>query len=49
VLKKTLVECEYLDSTKSAQLNMVAVSPELEDEIRANGDTAVLAAFNCFR
>ena len=49
VLTKTLVECDYLDSTKSTRLNPVSISPELEDEIRANNDNAVLAAFNCFR
>ena len=49
VLTKTLVECDYLDSTKSTRLNPVSISPELEDEIRANNDNAALAAFNCFR
>ena len=49
VLKKTLVECEYLDSVRATQLNPVSVSPELEDEIRANHDLAALPAFNCFR
>ena len=49
VLKKSLIECEYLDSIKSTELNMITIVPELEDEIRANNDTAALAAFNCFR
>ena len=49
VLTKTLVECEYLDSTKATQLNLISIVPELEDEIRANNDVAALAAFNCFR
>lgn len=49
VLRKSLVECEYLDSVKSKALNMIIIVPELEDEIRANNDTAALAAFNCFR
>lgn len=49
VLTKCLVECDYLDSAKSEVLNPVAIAPELEDEIRLNGDTAALAAFNCFR
>ena len=49
VLKKALVECEYLDSVRATQLNPVSVSPELEDEIRANHDLAALPAFNCFR
>lgn len=49
VLTKSLVECDYLDSTKATHLNLVSIVPELEDEIRANNDTAALAAFNCFR
>ena len=49
VLNKCLVECEFLDSVRSTQLNPVAIVPELEDEIRANNDMAALAAFNCFR
>ena len=49
VLTKSLVECDYLDSTRATHLNMVSIVPELEDEIRANNDTAALAAFNCFR
>ena len=49
VLTKALVECEYLDSARSTQLNPVSITPELEDEIRANNDMVALAAFNCFR
>lgn len=49
VLVRTLVECEYLDSVRATQLNPVTISPELEDEIKANNDTAALPAFNCFR
>lgn len=49
VLKRSLVECEYLDSVRATQLNLVFISPELEDEIRANNDLAALPAFNCFR
>lgn len=49
VLSKALIECEYLDSSKSTQLNLISIAPELEDEIRAKNDTAALAAFNCFR
>ena len=49
VLTHILVECEYLDSFKATQLNPVSISPELEDEIRANNDIPALAAFNCFR
>ena len=49
VLTKSLVECDFLDSARATHLNMVSIVPELEDEIRANNDTAALAAFNCFR
>jgi len=48
VLTRTLVECEYLDSVRATQLNPVTISPELEEEILASNDIAVLAAFNCF-
>lgn len=48
VLRKTLVECGYLDSTRSEQLNTIAIVPELEDEIKAKRDYAALPAFNCF-
>lgn len=49
VLAKTLVECAYLDTARSMQLNPVTIVPELEDEIRQCGDTAALPAFNCFQ
>lgn len=49
VLKKSLVECGYLDSARSTRLNLVTIEPELEDEIRAIGDLSSLPAFNCFR
>ena len=49
VLKKSLVECEYLDTPQSKQLNNISIAPELEDEIRANNDVAALPALNCFR
>ena len=49
VLTRVLVECEYLDSTRSVKLNPVIICPELEDEIRAGHDLAALPAFNCFR
>ena len=49
VLTRTLVECEYLDSIRATQLNLVTIAPELEDEIRASNEAAALAAFNCFR
>ena len=49
VLTKCLVECGYLDSVRALQLNPVAITPELEDEIKANNDIAALPAFNCFQ
>ena len=49
VLTKTLIECEFLDSSKSTQLNPVTIVPELEDEIRLKNDVAALQAFNCLR
>ncbi len=49
VLTKSLVECGYLDTTRSTQLNNISIEPDLEDEIRTNGDFAALPAFNCFR
>ena len=48
VLVKCLVECEFLDSTKSEKLNPIFIVPELEDVIKENGDLAALPAFNCF-
>ena len=48
VLKKTLVENEYLDSTNALKLNPVLISPILEKAIREDGQEIVLPAFNCF-
>lgn len=48
VLKKSLVECNYLDSTKSEFLNPILITSELECGIRENKDLAALPAFNCF-
>lgn len=48
VLIKSLVECGYIDSSKSEILNPIFIVPELEDELKADNDTAALAAFNCF-
>ena len=48
VLVRFLVECEYLESPRSQQLQPVYLYPELEEAIRAKGDEAALAAFNCF-
>ena len=49
VLIRILTECRYLDSIRASQLNWISIEPELEDEIRAQHDTAALPAFNCFR
>lgn len=48
VLRKCLVECDYLNSANSEVLNPVYLYPELENVIRANGDTALFPAFNYF-
>lgn len=48
VLIKSLVECGYLENSKSEQLNPVYIMPELEDEIKAKNDFEALASFNCF-
>lgn len=48
VLRKCLVECDYLDSVNSEVLKPVYLYPELENVIRANGDTALFPAFNYF-
>ena len=49
VLKKSLVECGYLDSARSDRLNTVLICPELEDAIRERRNLSALPAFNCFR
>ena len=48
VLNKILVENEYIDSPRAMTLNPVMICTEVENAIRANGDEAVLPAFNCF-
>lgn len=47
VLTKTLVENDYLDSTKADHLNPVLISPVLENAIRNDGMSQALPAFNC--
>ena len=47
VLTKTLVENDYLDSTRANHLNPVLISPVLENAIRNDGMTEALPAFNC--
>lgn len=48
VLKRSLIECGYLDGPKSETLNPVYLFPELEEGIRENGDDVAFAAFNYF-
>lgn len=48
VIMKTLVENEYIDSTKFTKLNPVWLHPVLENAIRESGDVIALPAFNCF-
>ena len=48
VLKKFLIECDYLDNARSQELHPVYLFPELEDGIRENNDSQALSAFNCF-
>jgi len=48
VLVRFLVECEYLENTRSDKLMLVYLYPELEAVLREKSDTATLAAFNCF-
>lgn len=47
VLRKILVENEYLDDVKADHLNSVYLESKLEECIRANGDDDALPAFNC--
>lgn len=47
VLTKTLVDNEYLDSTKADHLNPVMISPVLEIAIREKKQLEALPAFNC--
>lgn len=48
VLVRFLVECGYLETSRSVQLLPVYLYPELDEVIRQKGDTDALAAFNCF-
>lgn len=47
VLVRCLIECEYLESPRSQTLLPVYLFPELENVLRAEGNSDVLAAFNC--
>ena len=48
VLLRFLVECDYLENPSSQKLLPVYLHAELDSVIRAKGDLAALAAFNCF-
>lgn len=48
VLNRMLIETEYLDSSKSEQLNPVLIDQELKRIMLEKKDYASLAAFNCF-
>lgn len=48
VIMNVLVVNGYLDSSKATRLNPVLLGKVLESAIRANGDLAMLVAFNCF-
>lgn len=48
ILMRILVENEYLDGVQAEHLNPVLLSTLLENAIYANGDEAMLPAFNCF-
>ncbi|MFC2662873.1 MAG: DUF1819 family protein [Eubacterium sp.] len=48
VLIRILVEAGYLEKRTSDHLNRVLIDPLLERTLRDKGDSAALAAFNCF-
>ena len=48
VLKRMLIETEYLDNSNADKINPVLISMVLENAIRSNNDDAALPAFNCF-
>lgn len=48
VIKRILIENDYLDSGKAQQLNPVLINTVLENAIRCNNDDIALPAFNCF-
>lgn len=47
VLTTCLVAVGYLDSNRSSELKPILLDLDLEDAMRANGDTEALAAFGC--
>lgn len=48
VLVRFLIECDYLENTRSQNLLPVYLYPELEEVIRQKNDLDALPAFNCF-
>lgn len=48
VLKRVLIENEYIDGSKSEALNPVLITGKLDNIIRECGDQIALPAFNCF-
>lgn len=48
VIKRILVENDYIDSIKAKALNPILIESALENTIRLNNDNAMLPAFNCF-
>ncbi len=49
VIRKMLVETEYLDDIKADHINPVWPSQVLEESIRKSGNEVALAAFNCLQ
>ena len=47
VLRKCLVETGQLASARSDELVPIMIDPQVESAMRANGDVAMLPAFNC--
>ena len=48
VLRRSLVECDFIDTVKSEKLNPVFPYDDLIEGIKSNGDYDALAAFNYF-
>ena len=49
VLRKSLVECGMLKSTRSNELLPIVLDFDVQDAIEAKGDYQALAAFGCRR
>lgn len=48
VIKRILIENDYIDNGRATVLNPVLICSELENAIRSNNDEQALPAFNCF-